>query len=110
MTTNVSPPPNKKFKSYTTQFYDDADLDDASYHITEAKRARHKLEMYLQMSIAKYTESNNGTDNPLFFWKEQKDILPISVETGKQIFCILAAHQGLQRREENYFQGKEDCE
>ena len=66
-TTNASPPHSKKFKSYTTQFYDDTDLGEASNNTTAVKRARRELEMYLQMNIAKYTASNNDIDNPLFF-------------------------------------------
>ena len=65
VTTNVSSPPSKKFKSYTTQFYDDTDLDEASDNTTAAKRAHRELEMYLHMNIAKYTASSNDSDNPL---------------------------------------------
>ena len=52
-TTNASPPPSKKFKSYTTQFYDDTDLDEASNNTTAVKRSRRELKMYLQINIAK---------------------------------------------------------
>ena len=82
-TTNVLPPPSKEFKFFTTQSYNDIDLDEASNNITAAKRACRELEMYLRTNIAKYTASNNDTDNSLFFWKGQKDILRAMSKTGK---------------------------
>ena len=96
-TTNASPPPSKKFKSYTTQFYDDTDLGETSNSTTAVKRARCELAMYLQTNIAKYTASNNNIDNPLFFWKEQKDILPNISTLTKQIFCIPASSAAAER-------------
>ena len=96
VTTNVSSPPSKIFKSYTTQFYDDIDLDEASNNITAAKRAQCELEMYLHMDIAQYTASNNDTDNTLLFWKGQKDVLPITSKLAKQIFCIPASSAAVE--------------
>ena len=80
VTTNVPSPPSKKFKSYTTQFYDDTDLDEASDNITAAKRAHRELEMYRHMNIAKYTASSNDSDNSLLFWKRH---ITHYVKTGK---------------------------
>ena len=94
VTTNVPSPPSKKFKSYTTQFYDDTELDEAIDNITAAKCAHRELEMYLHMNIAKYTALSNDSDNPLLFWKRQKDILPIM---SKQIFCISASSATIER-------------
>ena len=97
VTTNVPSPPSKKFKSYTTQFYDDTDLDEASDNTTAAKRAHRELEMYLHMNIAKYTASSNDSDNPLLFWKGQKDILPTMSKLAKQIVCIPASSTTVER-------------
>ncbi|CAF2092259.1 unnamed protein product [Rotaria magnacalcarata] len=74
--TSPSPPPRKKFKSYTTQFDDDTDLDETSSHMTTAKRTRRELEIYLQVKLTNYNCSNEGTNNSLLFWKEQEYALP----------------------------------
>ena len=98
VTTNVPSPPSKKFKSYTTQFYDDTDLDEASDNVTAAKRAHRELEMYLlHMNIAKYTALSNDSDSPLLFWKGQNDILPTVSKLAKQIFCIPASSVVVER-------------
>ena len=89
VTTNVTSPPSKKFKSYTTQFYDDTDLDEASDNITAAMRAHRELEMYLHMNIAKYTASSNDSANPLLFFKGQKGILPAMSKLTKKYFVFL---------------------
>ena len=97
VTTNVPSPPSKKFKSYTTQFYDDTGLNEASDNITAAKCAHRELEMYLHMNIAKYAASSNDNDHPLLFWKGQKDILPTMSKLAQQIFCIPASSAAVER-------------
>ena len=49
------------------------------------------------MNIAKYTASSNDNDNPLLFWKGQKDILPAMSKLAKQIFCISVSSAAVER-------------
>ncbi|CAF2952366.1 unnamed protein product [Rotaria sp. Silwood2] len=75
-TISPTPPSRKKLKSYTTQFQDDTDLDEASSKMTIAKLARRKLEIYLQLNLTNCKCLNDDIDNPLLFWKEQEHVLP----------------------------------
>ncbi|CAF4580493.1 unnamed protein product, partial [Rotaria sp. Silwood2] len=81
---SLTPPPRKKFKSYTTQFHDDTDLGETSSNMTNAKRARHELEIHLQLNLTNCKYLNDDIDNPLLFWKEQEHVLPNMSRLAKQ--------------------------
>lgn len=94
---NSETPPRKKFKSYTTQFDDDNDLEGTAENITTSKRVRRELDMYLQMNIINYVSSTEDNDNPLLFWKEQENLLPCMHKLAKQVFSIPASSAAVER-------------
>lgn len=79
------------------QFDDDNDINESANNMKTAKRARRKLDIYLQMDITKFISSSNSSDNPLVFWKEQEHIIPYMAKLAKQIFCIPASSAGVER-------------
>jgi hypothetical protein len=83
-----SPPPHKKFKSYTTLF-EDADYEESNNNMPSSIRARRELETYLQLKLMNCTCANNENDDPLLFWKEQNRILPNLSKLAKKIFVFL---------------------
>ncbi|CAF1594607.1 unnamed protein product [Rotaria sp. Silwood1] len=96
-TTSVTPPPRKKFKSYTTQFHDETDSSETASSMTTAKRARRELDIYLQLNLTNCKYLNEDIDNPLLFWKEQEHVLPNMSRLAKQIFAIPASSAAVER-------------
>lgn len=96
-TAGSSPTPNKKFKSYTTQFDDDIDFSESNKSLTSSMRARRELETYLQLKLTKWTSSDNENENPLDFWKEQENVLPNLSKLAKKIFCVPASSAAVER-------------
>ncbi|CAF2801081.1 unnamed protein product [Rotaria sp. Silwood2] len=95
--TSLTPPPRKKFKTYTTQFHDDTGLGETSSNMTIAKRARRELEIYLQLNLTNCKYLNDDIDNPLLFWKEQEHVLPNMSRLAKQVFSIPASSAAVER-------------
>ena len=92
-----SSPPQKKFKSYTTQFDDDVNCDQLNNDMTNAMRARRELDTYLQLDLTKCTYSQETNDNPLMFWKEQEFLLPNLAKLSKKLFAIPASSAAVER-------------
>lgn len=92
-----SSPAHKKFKSYTTQFDDDADCNQVNHDITNAMQARRELDIYLQLDLSTSTYSTEGHDNPLLFWKEHQLIMPNLSKLAKKIFNIPASSAAVER-------------
>ena len=90
-------PPKKKFKSYTAQFNDDGDYSQSHESATGIVRARHELDMYLQLNLTKCMYPNDDEDNPLLFWKEQESVLPNLSKLAKKTFCIPASSAAVER-------------
>ena len=94
--TNSSSPPQKKFKSYTSQFNDDSD-DESTNITTSSKGVCGELEMYLQIRMLKCTSHNDIDYNRLIFWKEQESSLPNLSKLARKIFCIPASSAAVKR-------------
>jgi hypothetical protein len=92
-----SSPPQKKFKSYITQFDDDVNCDQLNNDMTNAMRAHRELDAYLQLDLTKCTYSQEKNDNLLLFWKEQEFLLPNLAKLSKKIFTIPASFAAVGR-------------
>ncbi|CAF1164306.1 unnamed protein product [Didymodactylos carnosus] len=95
--TNPSPSPKKKFKSFTTQFDDDLDGAELSKTSTAGMGSRREMEIYLQMNLSNHPALDDENDNPLLFWKEQKQILPHMTKLARRVFSIPASSTAVER-------------
>ncbi|CAF2557730.1 unnamed protein product [Rotaria sp. Silwood2] len=96
-TTSLIPPPHRKFKSFTTQFYDDTNSGETRSNMTTVKRALCELELYLQLYLTNGKFFNANIDNSLLFWKEQEHLLSNVFRLAKQNFSILACSVTVER-------------
>ncbi|CAF3233137.1 unnamed protein product [Rotaria sp. Silwood2] len=74
-----------------------ATISETSSNMTIAKRARHELEIYLQLNLTNCKCLNDDIDNTLLFWKEQEHVLPNIRRLAKQIFFIPASLAAVER-------------
>ncbi|CAF0934061.1 unnamed protein product [Didymodactylos carnosus] len=93
----VNPSPQKKFKSYTTQFDDEVEYNEPGKKLTISVRAQREMETYLQMKLSRTTTLNNDNENPLLFWKEQEKLLPNMSKLSRKIFSIPASSTAVER-------------
>ena len=93
---SMSSPSKKKFKSYTDQFDDDIEQPGIAKKSSILMRSRCEMETYFQIKLAINT-SNDTSDDPLAFWKTNRDCLPNMCILAKRVFSVPASSAAVER-------------
>ena len=88
-TSDNLPSSRKRFKSYTAQFEDDTNHGELRKNMASSMCARRELETYLQFDFTKCQYSEDESDDPLTFWKDNMNLLPnLSKLAKKKYFAF----------------------